>query len=46
MPARRAGGDLRATLELIPMTKPVYARYRALLKADFLISSSDSRPAH
>lgn len=31
----RAGGDLRATLELIPMTKPVYARYRALLKADF-----------
>jgi hypothetical protein len=30
-----AGGDLRATLELIPMTKPVYARYRALLKADF-----------
>ncbi len=31
----RAGGDLRATLELITMTKPVYARYRALLKADF-----------
>ena len=31
----RAGGDLRATLELIPMTKPVYARYRALLEADF-----------
>ena len=24
-----------AALELIPMTKPVYARYRALLKADF-----------
>ncbi len=31
----RAGGDLRATLELIPLTKPVYARYRALLEADF-----------
>lgn len=29
-----AGGDLRATLELIPMIKPVYGRYRALLQAD------------
>lgn len=31
----RAGGDLRATLELIPLTKPVYARYRALLQTEF-----------
>lgn len=31
----RADGDLRATLELIPMIKPVYARYRALLQAEF-----------
>ncbi len=31
----RAGGDLRATLELIPMIKPVYARYRALVQAEF-----------
>ena len=31
----RASGDLRAALELIPMTKPVYTRYRALLQAEF-----------
>ncbi|MDQ3769717.1 MAG: hypothetical protein M3370_09645 [Actinomycetota bacterium] len=31
----RADGDLRATLELIPMIKPVYPRYRALLQAEF-----------
>lgn len=31
----RAGGDLRATLELIPMTKSVYPRYRALVRTDF-----------
>lgn len=31
----RAGGDLRATLELIPMIKPVFARYRALVQAEF-----------
>lgn len=31
----RAGGDLRATLELIPMIKPVFPRYRALVQAEF-----------
>ena len=31
----RASGDLHAALELIPMTKPVHARYRALLQAEF-----------
>jgi hypothetical protein len=28
----KAGGDVRAALALIPITKPVYARYRELLE--------------
>jgi hypothetical protein len=27
----RTGGDIRAALELIPITKPIYARYRDLI---------------
>ena len=31
----RAGGDVKAALALIPITKPVYGRYRALLEAEY-----------
>jgi hypothetical protein len=31
----RTGGDVRAALSLIPITRPVYARYRALVEAEF-----------
>ncbi len=31
----KAGGDVKAALALIPITKPVYARYRALVDADY-----------
>jgi hypothetical protein len=31
----RARGDVRAALSLIPITKPVYARYRALVEAEY-----------
>jgi len=31
----KTGGDLKAALELIPITKPVYARYRALVEAEY-----------
>jgi putative ABC transport system permease protein len=31
----RAAGDVRAALTLIPITKPVFARYRALLADEF-----------
>ncbi len=31
----KAGGDVKAALSLIPITKPVYARYRALVEADY-----------
>ncbi len=27
----KTGGDIKASLELIPVTKPIYARYRAML---------------
>jgi hypothetical protein len=30
----RAAGDLRAALQLIPITKPVFARFRAFLEAE------------
>lgn len=30
----RAGGDVRAALALIPITKPVFARFRAFLEAE------------
>jgi hypothetical protein len=31
----KAGGDVRAALELIPITKPIYERYRALVDSDY-----------
>jgi hypothetical protein len=30
----RSGGDVKAALKLIPITKPVYEQYRAYLKAE------------
>jgi hypothetical protein len=31
----KTGGDVRAALALIPITKPIYARYRALVEAEY-----------
>jgi hypothetical protein len=31
----KSGGDVKAALSLIPITKPVYARYRELVEADY-----------
>ncbi len=31
----KAGGDVKAALSLIPITKPVYARYRAVVEAEY-----------
>jgi hypothetical protein len=31
----RTGGDVRAALALLPITKPVFARYRELLRSSF-----------
>ena len=31
----KAGGDVKAALSLIPITKPVYARYRSLVDAEY-----------
>jgi hypothetical protein len=31
----KAGGDVKAALNLIPITKPVYARYRDLIEAEY-----------
>jgi hypothetical protein len=31
----RAGGDVRAALEILPITKPVFARYRAVVEAEY-----------
>jgi len=30
----KSGGDIKAALSLIPITKPIYARYRAYLEAE------------
>jgi hypothetical protein len=30
----KSGGDVKAALTLIPITKPIYARYRAYLEAE------------
>ena len=30
----KTGGDVKAALALIPITKPVYAQFRALVEAD------------
>jgi hypothetical protein len=31
----KAGGDVKAALSLIPVTKPIYPRYRALVEAEY-----------
>jgi hypothetical protein len=31
----KTGGDVKAALSLIPITKPIYARYRALVEAEY-----------
>ena len=31
----KAGGDVKAALSLIPITKPIYARYTALVEAEY-----------
>jgi len=31
----KTGGDVKAALSLIPITKPVYARYRDLVEAEY-----------
>jgi hypothetical protein len=31
----KAGGDVKAALALIPITKPVYARYRELVESEY-----------
>jgi hypothetical protein len=31
----KAGGDVKAALQLIPITKPVYARYREMVEREY-----------
>jgi hypothetical protein len=31
----KTGGDVKAALSLIPVTKPIYGRYRALVEAEY-----------
>jgi hypothetical protein len=31
----KAGGDVKATLAIIPITKPLFARYREMIAADY-----------
>jgi hypothetical protein len=31
----KAGGDVKAALSLIPITKPVYGQYRAMVESDY-----------
>jgi hypothetical protein len=31
----KTGGDVKAALSLIPITKPIYARYRALVESEY-----------
>jgi hypothetical protein len=31
----KAGGDVKAALSLIPVTKPIYPRYTALVEAEY-----------
>jgi hypothetical protein len=31
----KTGGDIKASLELIPITKPIFERYRALVEAEY-----------
>ena len=31
----KTGGDVRAALSLIPITKPIYERYRAIVETEY-----------
>ena len=31
----KTGGDIRASLELIPITRPIYERYRAVVEDEY-----------
>jgi hypothetical protein len=31
----KTGGDVKAALALIPLTKPIYARYAAVVEAEY-----------
>ena len=31
----KSGGDVKAALSLMPITKPVFARYRSMLEAEY-----------
>ena len=31
----KTGGDVRAALEILPITKPVFERYRAMIRAEY-----------
>ena len=31
----KTGGDVRAALEILPLTKPVFARYTAMIRAEY-----------
>lgn len=31
----KTGGDIKAALSLVPITKPIYARYRKLVEAEY-----------
>ncbi|HET8536198.1 MAG TPA: hypothetical protein VFL73_03365 [Solirubrobacteraceae bacterium] len=31
----KTGGDVRAALEILPITKPVFARYREMVRAEY-----------
>jgi hypothetical protein len=31
----KTGGDVRAALEILPITKPVFERYRAMVRAEY-----------
>jgi hypothetical protein len=41
----RTSGDVRAALALIPLTKPIHARYRAMLERDYphLVARSSAK---
>jgi hypothetical protein len=31
----KTGGDVRAALEILPLTKPVFASYTAMIRAEY-----------
>jgi hypothetical protein len=31
----KAGGDVKAALQIIPITKPLFSRYREMISADY-----------